>query len=651
LRLPTTARTAAGPPRRPRALVPFAIAALLLPQLAAADTWTAGSPAFVDFGPNIDRPHGVAVDFTSNYPGSNGKGMVYVALRDTNQLAVINGDTDAIVTHVGVDVRPYGVAVNPGAAAGPIAGLSVVGPHRVYVANGLSHTVSVIDPSTNSLVATLTQGLSQPYAVAVGWALGKVYVSSPGSNSVEVFGPNNAHLASIPLGTTPGIGSKSIAVQQQTTRVFVANPVSNKITVIDGATNMPDVLLPSISTSGPTDVATDLASTRVWVTSLSNNNVKVYDVVGSTATLVATLSVPGPQGIDVDHLGRRVYVTSSGPSQVFDADTYASLASLPSSTGHGSYDIAANPLTCKTYATIWDGLRADVWKRLPCTVPQVAKDLTLSSYGTCAITLAGNADCYGHNGFGQSTDRNNLDVVAAGAGTWHTCFVLTTGNVACQGPSGGPFDRGQSTGYTGPTPAVQASGGLWHTCALLVTGSAQCWGANDNGEGNGYSSISNGGIVATAVAAGAWHTCYLLASGNVQCMGYALYGAEAPYAGGDAIAIDAGAAHNCVVTTAHDVFCWGWDGNINGPPPTGQTNPYNGHDAIAVAAGRLHTCALLTTGNVLCWGDNSFGQTMGYGGGDAVDVESNYDHTCVRTAVGQLRCWGRNDSGQAAPWG
>src|ERR1700731_621419 len=90
---------------------------------------------------------------------------------------------------------PFGVAVSP---TGPEAG-------DVYVVNAGSNTVSLIDPATNTVIATIPVGTS-PDGVAVsptGPEAGDVYVVNAGSNTVSVIDPaTNTVIATIPFGTT-----------------------------------------------------------------------------------------------------------------------------------------------------------------------------------------------------------------------------------------------------------------------------------------------------------------------------------------------------------------------------------------------------------------------------------------------------------------
>ena len=66
--------------------------------------------------------------------------------------------------------------------------------------NSNSNTVSVINPTTNTVVATIPVGES-PFGVAVNPANGLVYVTNAGSNTVSVIDPaTNTVVATIPVG-------------------------------------------------------------------------------------------------------------------------------------------------------------------------------------------------------------------------------------------------------------------------------------------------------------------------------------------------------------------------------------------------------------------------------------------------------------------
>jgi alpha-tubulin suppressor-like RCC1 family protein len=135
--------------------------------------------------------------------------------------------------------------------------------------------------------------------------------------------------------------------------------------------------------------------------------------------------------------------------------------------------------------------------------------------------------------------------------------------------------------------AQAVTAGYYHTCALLTSGNVRCWGSDSYGQlgdGNSMSFQVNPTSVATvsgelggvqAIAAGAHHTCALLNTSAVRCWGYNIYGQL-----GD-----------------------GTTTNRSNPPDTDVLT-----GAQAIAAGFYHSCALMKTGSVRCWGYNYDGQ-------------------------------------------
>ena len=307
--------------------------------------------------------------------------------------------------------------------------------------------------------------------------------------------------------------------------------------------------------------------------------------------------------------------------------------------------------------------------------------------------------------------------VAIAAGREHTCAVTSTGAVRCWGYGYyGQLGYGNTTtigddetpASAGNVPlsatAVAITAGWYHTCALLSTGDVRCWGYGYYGQlgygnlhsiGDDETPASNVplGAKAAAITAGSNHTCALLTTGDVRCWGHDSYGQlgygnthnigddETPASAGNiplgakATAIAAGGDHTCALLTTRDVRCWGDGsygqlgyGNTNSigdtETPASAGNVPLGAKAVAVAAGGSHTCAVLTTGTVKCWGENSTGQ-LGYAhtrrigddetpasagdvplGGTALAVTAGDSHTCAVLTTGDLRCWGFGGNGR-----
>ena len=87
---------------------------------------------------------------------------IYVANYASNDVTVLDGTSDSVIATLKAGEHPQAIALNPAT-------------HMIYVANTHSNTVTVVDGTSNMVVATLNGG-SGPYAIAVDSAANKAYV-------------------------------------------------------------------------------------------------------------------------------------------------------------------------------------------------------------------------------------------------------------------------------------------------------------------------------------------------------------------------------------------------------------------------------------------------------------------------------------------
>jgi len=128
-----------------------------------------------------------------------------------------------------------------------------------YVANYSSNTVSVVDLSTNQIVATVPQAAAAtttaaatpgigagPLGVAINPAGTRVYVANYGdSTDLKTNGtvavvdsdPASATLNTVIATITVGVRPEIVAVNPSGTAAYVTNSVGNTVSVIDTATN------------------------------------------------------------------------------------------------------------------------------------------------------------------------------------------------------------------------------------------------------------------------------------------------------------------------------------------------------------------------------------------------------------------------------
>ncbi len=318
-------------------------------------------------------------------------------------------------------------------------------------------------------------------------------------------------------------------------------------------------------------------------------------------------------------------------------------------------------------------IAGDVW------VGGEVESLALGYYHSCALLTSGNVRCWGRNDYGQLGRGHTLHIgdnekpnvgahVSLGgtatqltAGVYHTCALLSTGQVRCWGL--GQFG---SLGYANTNnigdnehpssvstvniggTVVEIKAGWFHTCARLSTGAVRCWGPNGSGQlGYGHTqTIGDNEHPATA--------------GNVPV-------------GANVLSLAAGELHTCALTDL-GVKCWGSGDSgrlgyantltVLSPASVGFVNV--GADVRVLSAGGSHTCVLTTDLDVRCWGHALWGQ-LGYGnphnigdnehpatagnvsvGGPAISISAGYNHTCavVNGSPHQVRCWGHGGGGR-----
>jgi YVTN family beta-propeller protein len=155
----------------------------------------------------LSHPWGLAVD--------EQRGIVYVTEIGKNTLIAYheeNGKTDKVPT----GAMPDAVAIDEAA-------------NRIYVANYVGDSVTVIDGATMKPVATVAAG-HHPQALVVDGRRHRIFVANTHSNNATVIdGATNRALATIPAGTNP----YAVVVDPDSGDAYVANYGSHPVTKLD----------------------------------------------------------------------------------------------------------------------------------------------------------------------------------------------------------------------------------------------------------------------------------------------------------------------------------------------------------------------------------------------------------------------------------
>lgn len=210
----------------------------------------------------IPQPVGITYD--------SGKGEIFVAsFNSLREVSVINDSTNAIVATIIVGDWPDGVAYDPGKG-------------EVFVTNSVSGNVSVINDTTNSVNASIWVN-PYPQGIAYDGGKGELFVPCESLGISVISAATNTVVATIPVAGGP----YGVAYDSGKGEVFVSSPGLDNVSVIDDTTNR---VVANI-TAGfiPNGISYDGETGAVFVTNRDSNNLTVVDDrnnrVGATITL------------------------------------------------------------------------------------------------------------------------------------------------------------------------------------------------------------------------------------------------------------------------------------------------------------------------------------------------------------------------------
>jgi YVTN family beta-propeller protein len=153
----------------------------------------------------------------------------YVTNSGANTVTVIERSTNAIIGVIPVGSSPYGIALTPDGA-------------RAYVTNVVSHSVSVIDIASDTVLATidtdLLQGHSGPSGIAITPDGQRAYVANRfafPNGPVSVISIPGHTLDTI---TNVGLAPTGVAISPDGSIVYVTNNTSSTVSVFSTASNV-----------------------------------------------------------------------------------------------------------------------------------------------------------------------------------------------------------------------------------------------------------------------------------------------------------------------------------------------------------------------------------------------------------------------------
>jgi uncharacterized protein (TIGR03437 family) len=217
---------------------------------------------------------------------------------------------------------------------------------RAYVANFFSNNVSLIDTSSNTVVATVAVG-DQPQGLAVTPDGTRVYQANCGGDVFVLDTSTNKVSTKIVVGGCP----TGVAFTPDGMRAYVTKDNANAVAVID--TTSTKVVLTVAVGPAPGGVAITPDGKRAYVTNASGT-VSVIDTSSNTVTATVTLGNTGPVGVVITPDGTRAYVKNGLASvSVIDtsSNTVAATVSLTGGNDSSPVGLAITPDGKRVYVT------------------------------------------------------------------------------------------------------------------------------------------------------------------------------------------------------------------------------------------------------------------------------------------------------------
>lgn len=215
--------------------------------------------------------------------------------------------------------------------AGPWNGLAV--GNFLWVTNDSANSVSKIDMTTNTVVATVPVG-SRPTSLAFDGT--NVWVTNTNSGNVTKI---NATTNAVAATVTTGAGAWGVAFDG--TNIWVANRDADSLSKINPTTN---AIIATISTQQPTEII--FAHGTLWVPRANGSRVFRIDV--STNNVITNINTGStPYSLTSD--GTSVWVVNRGDNNVSRINPSTNNVTATISVGANPYGVAA--LNGRVYVT------------------------------------------------------------------------------------------------------------------------------------------------------------------------------------------------------------------------------------------------------------------------------------------------------------
>ena len=229
------------------------------------------------------------------------------------------------------EVKPWGRFVTNAAI------VSNPDTHKVYAVCEGAGSIVVIEAATGSM-HTVAVGRG-PISIAVNRVTNRIYVANDVSASVSVIeGKNDTVIATVPVARLP----YTLAVDESTNKVYISHTYSGLVTVIDGASNTAT----SLKIGDADGIAIDPQRGKVFLYTYEDPNIRILDEATGGVTKVAV----GPHiwGMAFDASSSTLYLAHTAADEIvaLNENTHA-VSAIP--VGKIPCALALNPETHTLY--------------------------------------------------------------------------------------------------------------------------------------------------------------------------------------------------------------------------------------------------------------------------------------------------------------
>jgi len=241
--------------------------------------------------PGFNSPVAIAVN-SNNLSANYGK--VYVVGSVSNTVSVI--DLSHTVTNtIVVGIRPLDIAFNPI-------------NDQLYVANLFTNDVTVINANTENVSTTLAVG-ADPLGIGINLNNGDIYVANSSDDSVSVFdSSDNLVTTIVGVGTTPA----SITYHPVNNEMYVVSTGSNNVFPVNATIHT--LLAPIATGNSPYKSVFNANNNYLYV---GNRDDETFTVIDTDKSIRATISKGNVNiGFAISQTDNQLFVSNTTANQV-----------------------------------------------------------------------------------------------------------------------------------------------------------------------------------------------------------------------------------------------------------------------------------------------------------------------------------------------